>query len=289
MLKTKTIMKHFVTTIIALFILFTSLSNCFADERPDRNSLEKIWQKYLEACASGKISELEKYRSSFALATIKNSLIKCNKQSLNSEFITKMAKDQPDISTLKFVKLIKNGPTVGLVYVNESEKLPRDFLKLTFTIIKFVKEKSEWKVDNICSIGKTVSKDKIKELQFNIDDLPASCKIDGQVKQPPRLIKAPEVAAYIEIYCPSFRTQVTINGKEKVTTTQNIMTWLEKGLLKGKNNIVIDVKQIKENIIKPCVEVKFSCLKNNKIIELFNLQLKENIEGKHECSFIIDE
>ena len=172
-----------VFTILPLFACLVIFSQGIAAEKPLRSILEQAWNSYLKACKSGKESELEKTMSSFRLGTMKNNLASA-KRSLTPDLIKSIAEDAPDISTAKFLKLMENGPTAGLVYVKDSEeKDASNKPRVTFMFIKFVKENEVWKVDGEMNMGSPKFQKNGKESEFNPSELPPPLEIDGKVPE----------------------------------------------------------------------------------------------------------
>jgi len=168
-----------------LFACLVVFSQGIAAEKPLRSTLEQAWNNYLKACKSGKESELEKTISSYRLGTMKNNLAR-SKRSLTPDLIKSIAEDAADISTAKFVQLIENGPTAGLVYVKDSkEKDASNKPRVTFMFIKFVKESDVWKVDGEMNIGSPKFQKNGKETEFNPSELPPTHEIDGKVRKSP--------------------------------------------------------------------------------------------------------
>lgn len=274
------------TAVATLFMCVT----VFAGEQPLRVTLERTWKDYLAASKSGQESELAKTMSSYRLGMMKNNLASA-KQALTPEIIKSIALHMPEISTARFVDLIEQGPTAALVYIRDSEetditKKPR----VSFVFIKFVKEASIWKVDAGMDIGSSKFQDDGKESKFAPSDLPPTYEIDGNVRLAPDPITPPYASAFLDVFSPNHKTEITVNGIEQEATVDKSHSGLLKGgLRKGKNSIVIVVTRTKEDaVFEPRVTVR-RILEDRKMEEVFKFEPKENIGGKHTLSFMIEE
>ncbi|MBN2090071.1 hypothetical protein JW964_10665 [candidate division KSB1 bacterium] len=282
--------KKITVAILALFIGLGFFSPVIAGENSLRTTLEKTWEIYLQASNSGKESELEKVMSSFRLGTMKNDLANA-KRSLTADMIKSIAQYGPDISTAEFVTLWEKGPTAGLVYVRDSEeKDAAGKPQVTFTFIKFVKEESGWKVDGAMNIGSPKFQDNGKKTKFNPSDLPPTYEIDGKVPKAPAPVNVSEIAAFLDVHCPGYKIQVTVNGIEQPTTIDKSSSGLLKdGLHEGKNSIVIIVTLTeKDTPFKPRVAVR-RVLKDKKTAEVFKYEPLKDIEGKHSFTFTVSD
>jgi hypothetical protein len=227
-------------TVLSMFILLIVFSQCIAAEKPLRGTLEQTWNGYLKACKSGKESELAKTMSSFRLGTMKKNLANA-KRSLTPDLIKSIAEDAPDISMVKFVKLMENGPTAGLIYVKDSkEKDASNKPRVTFIFIKFVQENAVWKVDGEMNIDSPKFQKNGKESEFNISELPPTHEIDGKVRKSPEQVSVPDISGLLDVSSYGYRTEVTLNEVEqKATLNKSYSGLIEKGLRKGKNSVVI--------------------------------------------------
>lgn len=254
-----------------------------------RPVLEKAWKAYLAAGKSGKPSELEKTMSSFRFGTMKNQLAAV-KRSLTPEFIRSIAENAPDVSKADFVTLLEKGSTAGLVYVADSEeKDDGGKPRITFIFIKFLNEGSGWKVDGAMNIGSPKFRDDGRRMEFDPADLPPTYEIDGQVRAAPQSVSSPYASAFLDVFCPGYRIQVTVNGREQATTVdQSHSGLIDGGLRKGENNIVIVVYPLKKDAaFKPRVKVR-RVLEDRSMVEVFKFEPQKNIGGRHGYTFRVD-
>jgi hypothetical protein len=279
-----------VFTILPLFACLVIFSQDIAAGQPLRSILEQAWNSYLKACKSGKESELEKTISSFRLGTMKNNLASAQR-SLTPDLIKSIAEDVPDIATAKFLKLMENGPTAGLVYVKDSEdKDASNKPRVTFMFIKFVQENDVWKVDGEMNMGSPKFQKNGKESEFNPSDLPPPLEIDGKVPKSPEQAPVPDISGLLDVSSHGYKTEITINEVEQeATQNKSYSGLLEKGLRKGKNSIVIRfTKTDKETAFKPGVTIR-SVTNDGKSKEVFKYEPKDAIEGTHTFTFTADE
>ena len=279
-----------VFTILPLFACLVIFSQDIAAGQPLRSILEQAWNSYLKACKSGKESELEKTISSFRFGTMKNNLASA-KRSLTPDLIKSIAEDAPDIATAKFLKLMENGPTAGLVYVKDSEeKDASNKPRVTFMFIKFVKENEVWKVDGEMNMGSPKFQKNGKESEFNPTELPPPLEIDGKVPKSPEQAPVPDISGLLDVSSHGYKTEITINEVEQVATLNNSYSGLiEKGLRKGKNSIVIRFTKTDDNTaFTPGVTIR-SVTNAGKSKEVFKYEPKDAIEGTHTFTFTADE
>lgn len=235
-------------------------------------------------------TELEKTMSSFRLGMMKNNLASA-KRSLTPEMIRTVAEYAPDISASRFVTLLENGPTAGLVYVKDSDDVDATGKpRVTFTFIKFVKEGSGWRVDGAADIGSPKFRDNGEPAEFDPSDLPSTYEIDGKVPGAPAPVAASEFSAFLDVFCPGYKTQVTVNGVEQATTVnQSHSGLLAGGLRKGTNSIVIVVSRIQQDAsFEPMVTIR-RIREDRSAEEVFKFEPQENVEGTHTAIFTVRE
>ena len=277
-------------TLLSMFSLLLVVSQSIAAEKPLRSALEQAWKSYVNACKSGKESELEKTLSSFRLGTMKNNLARA-KRSLTPDLIKSIAEDAPDIAKAKFVKLMENGPTAGLVYVTDSkERDASNKPRVTFVFIKFVKENEVWKVDGEMNIGSPKFQKDGKEAEFNPSDLPPELAIDGKVRKSPEQASAPDISGMLDVSSYGYTTEVTINEVEhKAILNKSYSGLIEKGLRRGTNSVVIRfTKTDDKTVFTPGVTIR-SVTPDRQTKEVFKYEPKDTIEGTHTFAFMVGE
>ena len=224
--------------------------------------------------------------SSFRLGTMKNNLASA-KRSLAPELIKSLSEDAPDISTAKFLKLMENGPTAGLVYVKDSEeKDASNKPRVTFMFIKFVKENEVWKVDGEMNMGSPKFQENGKESEFDPSELPPPLAIDGKVPASPEQASAPDISGLLNVSSYGYKTEITINGVEQgAILNKSYSGLIEKGLRKGTNSIVIRfTKTDDQTAFKPSVMIQ-GVTNNRESKEVFKFEPKDAIEGTHTFTF----
>ncbi len=212
------------------------------------------------------------------------------RRSLTPDMIKSIAEDAPDISKAKFVKLMENGPTAGLVYVKDSkEKDASNKPRVTFMFIKFVKENDVWKVDGEMDIGSPKFQKNGKESEFNPSELPPTHEIDGKVRKSPEQPSVPDISGVLDVSSYGYKTEVTINEVgQKATLNGSYSGLIEKGLRKGRNSVVIRFTKIDDKTaFKPGVTIR-RATNDRKSKEVFKYEPKDNIEGAHTFTFTVD-
>ncbi len=250
-----------------------------------RKTLESCWQNHLSACRSGKASAIQQTMSAYWFGTLKNNLTEA-KRELTAELIRSMAEDGPDVLRMRFVRLIENGPTAGLVYVADSEEKDASGKpRVEFAFVKFVKETSGWKADGMMRVGDVkIGKDG-KETQFDPSDLPPQLAIDGKVRGAPVTVPVADLRAILDVFSYGYRTLVTVNGieQEKVEGKSASAT-VRGGLKKGRNTIKIVFTKIDGGTgVSPGVKVWLVDTKERR--EVFQYEPKGEIEGTHAFTF----
>ena len=99
----------------------------------------------------------------------------------------------PDLTELKFIELKQNGPTAGLLYLDEGEKSEDPNLPppIRFVFIKFVKEARGWTVDGMQSTGMSKYQKDGSEAQFDYANFTEELALDGKVRPAPKTVEKP--------------------------------------------------------------------------------------------------
>ncbi len=283
-IKTKT-----VVLILCLVLTLPAFHGARADESPSlRDTLEQAWKAHLEASRTGQVSELEKTMSAFSLGTMKNRLISANR-SLTPEIIKSLAAYGPDIFSARFLTLLENGDTAGLVYVTDSGETdgggnPR----VVFSFIKFVQEPTGWKVALATKMNKPKYDDNGKKSLFPLAEIPLAGAIDGQVKPAPAPVQAPYASALLDVSSYGYETRITVNGVQQGAPVHASRSGvLSGGLCKGENTVKILIARTQtEACLPPAVQIR-RVLQNRTTKEVFHFNPKKKIEGTHSFTFNI--
>ena len=272
-----------------LCLLLGALFPCRAED-PLRLELEKVWEAHLQASRSGEESQLQQTMSAFRLGQMKNDLANAGR-ALTPGMIRGIAEQGPDISTATFVTLLEKGDTAGLVYVQDSEETDATGQpRISFSFIKFVKEETGWKVDAGMNIGGPKFQEDGSPAKFDPEDLPPTYEIDGEVRPAPAPVTAPYASGVLDVLCPGYKTEVTVNGIAQETTVDSSFSGLlDGGLRQGENTIVITITPTAdEATFDPRVAVH-RILKNREMREVFRFEPKADIAGTHTLTFQVEE
>jgi len=119
-----------------------------------RPQLETVWETRRQAHRDGDLALIQKFSSDHSYGTQQNQLAAVGRE-LKPENVMALYELMPDLATFKFVELKQNGPTVGLLYLDEGEKSKDPNLPppVHFLLVKFVKDARGWTVDGILSKG----------------------------------------------------------------------------------------------------------------------------------------
>jgi len=274
---------------IVLLILVATASPARGDDSL-RPALEKAWQRFLDASHSANLSDVEKTTSAFLFGTVINQAASL-KLTVGPELAKLFTAYVPDIATARFVRVIEKGPTAALVYVRDSDQ--RDSSnrpRVDFFVLKFVKDAAGWKVDGSGQIPELKYQDGGKETGFEPSDIPRELAIDGVVRPAPSRIGAPDVKGVIDIACPGYRTEVTINGiRQAPQSSGSRSSVIAGGLRRGKNDIVIVFTKIEPDPgFNPSVTVRrFIGTSDGK--QVFTFEAEARIEGIHTFSFVVND
>ncbi len=278
------------TVILILFLALTlPVGEGARAESPSlRDTLEQSWMAHLEASRTGQVSELEKTMSAYSLGSMKNRLISANR-SLTPEIIKSMAQYGPDIFNARFLTLLENGDTAGLVYVTDSGETdgggnPR----IVFSFIKFVNEPSGWKVALAMNMDKPKYDENGKKSLFPLAEIPLDGAIDGQVKPAPAPVQAPYASALLDVTSYGYETKVIVNGVQQGAPVQACRAGvLSGGLFKGDNTVEILIAKTGTKACQaPTVQIR-RVLKSRTTKEVFLFNPKKKIEGTHSFTFNI--
>ncbi len=257
-----------------------------------RADLENLWTVYLKANHSGDLKRFKETSSAHSYATLVNMLASAGNE-LTPDVITAMAEFLPDPSKLEFVEMIENGPTVGLVYVEdggegENPNIPSP---IKFNFIKFVQEPSGWKVDGMLTIGNPKYQRDGSETRFDHSDIPEELAIDGRVPEAPQPMAKAEVKGVIDISSYGYKTGVTINGvKQSGAEDSNSSGYIEGGLKKGENHIEIVISSMEGTgpAWEPSVKIRYLTAAGERK-EAFLFEPEKEFEGRHSFTFKIAE
>jgi|GEM_PF-774678 len=257
-----------------------------------RADLENLWTAYLKANHSGDLKRFKETSSAHSYATLVNMLASAGNE-LTPDVITSMAELLPDPSKLEFVEMIENGPTAGLVYVEDGgdSDNPNIPSPIKFNFIKFVQEPSGWKVDGMLTIGKPKYQRDGSETRFEHSDILEELAIDGKVLDAPQPIPKAEVKGVIDVRSYGYKTEVAINGvKQRSTEASASSGYIEGGLKKGENHIEIVISSMEGtgSDWEPSVKIRYLNADGEEK-EAFLFEPEKEFEGRHSFTFRISE
>ena len=256
-----------------------------------RKKLESVWKTHRQAHRNADLALIKKTTSNHTHVTLQNELAAVGKE-LKSEDVTALYEMMPDLAKLKFVELKQNGPTAGLLYLDEGEKSDDSNLPspLRFVFVKFVKEARGWTVDGMQSAGKPKYQKDGSETRFDYAELPVELAVDGKVRAAPKVLEKPKeavVEGMIDISSYDYKTEVSINGiQQKGMEGAASSGPIAGGLNKGQNKIEIMVtKSAKaQSDWPPEVTVRYLNASGEEQ-EGFKFTPEENVVGRHEFTF----
>jgi hypothetical protein len=263
-----------------------------ASPAPLKPHLDKIWTTYVNAHRQGDIATFKATCSAHSYAVMENAMASTGK-SVSQKDLTGMVDFLPDLSKYRFVRIIRDGPTAGIVYIDAAQVDgdPNMPPPVSFVFIKFVEEASGWKVGGILTIRKPKYKRDGSETGFKLSDIPESLAIDGKLHQAPSPIAKAEVSGIIDISSYGYKTEVTINGiKQGGTKDSTSSGYIDGGLKKGQNDIDIVFTPIEGSgsAWEPSVKIRYLS-STEQVIEVFAFEPEKLIKGRHSFTFMIGE
>lgn len=258
-----------------------------------RKKLESVWSAYREAHRSGDRALYKKTCSAYRCGNLINTLAAVREE-LNPEDLIFFYDRLPDLTTFKFVELKKNGPTAGLLYVDESQKKPDPNLPSPkrFLLIKFVQEDWGWAVDGTHSTSMPKHQIDGSETRFNYALLSEELALDGKVRPAPKAVRKPKkrvVEGTIDISSYGYKTKVSINGFEQgAAENADYSGAITGGLKKGVNKIEIVIAKSDKNTadLPPKITVQYQA-NSGMQREAFSYDPVDNFNGRHLFTFMI--
>ena len=255
--------------------------------------LETLWETHRHAHRDGDLALVQKTTSNHTYGTLQNELAAVGKE-LKPEDVSFLFKIMPDLAKSDFLELKQNGPTAGLLYLDETEKGddPNLPAPVRFTFIKFVKETRGWTVDGMQSKGAPKYQKDGSETHFDYAALSNELAIDGKVRPAPKAVEKPKVQmveGVIDISSFDYKTEVSINGivqneAEGITASGPIRGGLKKGA--NKIEIVVSKSSQAQSDWPPEVAIRHLNA-SGKEVEGFKFAPEENVEGQHTFTFSV--
>ncbi len=259
-----------------------------------RQQLEMVWGTSRQAYRDGDLALIRKVTSNHSYGTLQNDLTAVGKE-LKPDDVTVLYKMMPDLAKLKFVEIKQDGPTVGMLYLDEGDKSDDPNLPppVRFHFIKFVKEARGWTLEGTLSMREPKYQKDGSETRFDYADLPGELAIDGKVHPAPKAVAKPTeamVKGALDISSYDYITRVSINGvPQRETEGANSSGAIKGGLKKGANKIEIVVSKSAKAQSEWEPEVTIRYLNSSgQEQEAFNFAPEENIEGTHEFTFTVE-
>jgi hypothetical protein len=173
-------LKKIALLVFGLLFFLNSPCTSISSDKDLRNTLEIAYTQFIKSSQSEDEETIRGTMSSSAYAISKNDCTKSGKSFIS--LMKQTAKHCPDISDLNFIKIQRKGPTASLLYSKDSEyNFAPDQPMIDFIFIKFVNEKSSWRLDRI-KIASTAKYNKDGSLkEFDESELSPEYKIDGKI------------------------------------------------------------------------------------------------------------
>ena len=259
-----------------------------------RQQLEMVWGTSRQAYRDGDLALIRKVTSNHSYGTLQNELAAVGKE-LKPDDVTVLYKMMPDLAKFKFVEIKQDGPTVGMLYLDEGDKSDDPNLPppVRFHFIKFVKETRGWTLDGTLSMREPKYQKDGSETRFDYTALPAELAIDGKVRPAPKAMAKPTeamVEGALDISSYDYITRVSINGvPQRETEGASSSGAIKGGLKKGENNIEIVVtKSAKaQSDWEPEVTIRY-LNSSGQEQEAFKFTPEKNVVGKHDFTFTVE-
>ena len=270
-----------------LLVLFSMYIPMCAQENKMRKKIEEVYHSFKKAAATGEEDKLAQYVSERFLITYKNKLA-FHGITFNSDTVKNFGKHY-DISKSSFVKMIKNGPTIGLVYQLPIFKDEQNKECITFQFLKFTQADNSWKYDGGFETTKLFKTENGGKATFSEDDIPEHLLIDGKIHLVTPLSKPVDFIGNLFIFGMGYTTIVSINGNKPITVNEGSHSGgVEGGLRTGKNTIRIEVrKQEQANHLYPSIKITY--LDQNKVEKVaYTVDKKDEKTGVWEDTFMVE-
>ncbi len=259
-----------------------------------RKQLESVWSVYCEAHRKGDRALYKKSCSAHSCVTLINTLAEVREE-IQPEDLIFFYERMPDLATLKFIELKENGPTAGLLYVDETPKRydpdlppPKRFL-----FIKFVQETWGWTVDGTQSTSLPRYQMDGSKTQFDYTSLPEKLTINGKVRPAPKAVqklKVRVVKGMLDIASSGHKAKVSINGfGQGQTENAEYSAAIAGGLKKGVNKIEIVIAKSEKtgSDLPPKITVRYLS-ESGMQREAFKYEPVDNFEGRYLFTFMIE-
>jgi len=238
------------------FILLLSPGCCAKKDRPTglRAELEGVLAEMEAAYRSGDTTALKAVLSSYRYADMHNMAVS-RLLPFDANTIKEMGADPLGLDDYRFVKLLENGDTAGLVYVRDEPggRGPQKKPGVVFLVCRFVRESGggksgsiRWRSD---SIG-LMHANKYAEDGTEADYVPTKhmpeVAIDGVVRKAPPLCPMPDYRGKVSRMCYGYEVTLTINGiLQHLSGGGGGEGQLVGGLRAGENRVRIETAPVK--------------------------------------------
>ncbi len=202
-----------------------------------------------------------------------------------------MATHFPDLGVKTFVKVIQEGPTAGLVYVDDSkERDATNKPRVTFTFIEFINEKGDWRYHGLANVGDLKYKEDGTLTEFRPNELPAKLAIDGRVLEAPAPIEKPDVVGMLDIFSYGYATQVYVNDvKQSVAADISSSGLLQGGLRKGDNALRVIIQRTSGEYFQPPTVTIRLVQQDEETAKIFTFKPPQDVVGTHDFNFMVED
>lgn len=279
----------FCTAIIVIMALLAGCNNQPQDKL--RQSLEKAYANFVQACKSGEIELVEESTSSWWFASTKNQYASL-KENLTGENLQNMGTHFLDTTDKKFVKVIQKEATAGLVYMADANEPHADKPRVVFTVIKFVNENGSWRYHRATNFMEDKQQKDGTLTEFSEEKLGPEMAMDGIIPKAPELMKKPDWAGMIDVFLSGCTADVYVNNVKQSSPEPPYLSssgLLWGGLQKGKNTLRLIVNLTeKKDLFAPRVTVGIRQIIKGKPVDIFEFKPSEKVVGTHEVTFNVN-
>jgi hypothetical protein len=223
------------------------------------NELQAVFKKWSQAMQEQNRELWEETTAKYRQIGIRNMIVSQKKNWPGALFESSVS--PPDISAMKFARMMIKGVTAQLVYfgspdfgVEEDAEIPDGLL-----FLMFIREKSGWKFTTSRFMGLDGAEEiatAAGKADYSFLDA-AHFAPPGKVPPLPKLCPLPEVVGYIEIVSIGYDTQASIAERSQHAVINNVHRGLIIGGLKaGINPIFIETKPLPRQPETPGEEPK---------------------------------
>lgn len=240
-------MPRFTRFLLALAVLAALSSAHAEDDIALRRTLERIYHDWRSAVINKTMEAWRRTTTSYRQVLTYNLIVSGGQTYPDAIFDIPI--QPPDLAKLRLLEVQAVGPTAHLVYFGKVDLgLETDEVPENVIVLKFFKEKGEWKFDSNKLMNLAASPDVRSALQAggkpDFLDQPAFTP-SGIVPPTPKQCRKPQYCAVLQIQSYGYETKARMTGYDYAPVADDAEQQLIiGGLVMGKNDLHLTIKPI---------------------------------------------